>query len=104
MGLVEDTRKILQNVRHRGGAGEFHGGWMKQAREMAEEAGTNIPMVPRMHGIQMHMENIRAATPEEYHCQTITISLRTNRFNEHARKATIGLYALSCPISDEEYS
>jgi len=64
---------------------------------MAEEAGTNIPMVPRM-------ENIRAATPEEYHCQTITISLRTNRFNEHARKATIGLYALSCPISDEEYS
>jgi len=35
MGLVEDTR-----------VGEFHRGWMKQAREVAEETGTNIPMAP----------------------------------------------------------
>jgi len=27
---------------------------MKQAREMAEEDGTNIPTVPRTYGIQMH--------------------------------------------------
>jgi len=52
MGLVEDARKSLYDVRH--GVGEFHGERMKQTREMAEEAGTNIPKVPvpRMCGIQ----------------------------------------------------
>ena len=49
MGLVEDIRKSLQDVRHR--VKEFHGEWMKHAREMAEEAGTSIPTVPRMCGI-----------------------------------------------------
>jgi len=49
---------------------EFHRGWMKQASEMAEEAEINIPTVPRMYGIQMHRENIRAVTPDEYYCQT----------------------------------
>ena len=96
MGLVEDTRKSLQDVRHR--VKEFHGEWMKRAREMAEEAGTNIPTVPRMCGIQMHRENITAATPDEYYGQTITIPLLdhllmelTSRFNQHAKKATMGL-------------
>jgi len=46
IGLVVDTRKSLQDVRHH--VDEFHGGWMKLAREMAEEAGTNITMVSRM--------------------------------------------------------
>ena len=48
MVLVEDARKSLHEVRYR--VGEFHGGWMKQTREMAEEAGTNLPevAVPRM--------------------------------------------------------
>jgi len=71
---------------------------MKQAREIVEKAGTNIPMVPRM----CHRENIRAATSDEYYCQTITIPLLhhllmefTNRFNENARMVTVGSYALS---------
>ena len=64
MGLVEGTRMRLQNVHYR--VGEFHGGYMKQACEMAEEAGTNIPTVPRMYGIPIHRENFRAATPDEY--------------------------------------
>jgi len=69
---------------------------------MAEEAGTNIPMVPRLFGIRMQRENIRAVTPDEYYRQTITIPLLdhllmelTNRFNEHARKAAMCLSALS---------
>jgi len=71
---------------------------MKQAREMAEEAGTNIPTVRRMCEIQMRRENIRAATPDEYYRQTIAIPLLdqllmelTNRFKEHTRKATLVL-------------
>ena len=70
---------------------------MKLAREMAKEAGTNIPTVLRMCGIQMHRENIRA-TPDEYCCQHITIQLLvyllmelTNKFNEHTRKATVAI-------------
>jgi len=96
MGLVEDTRKSHQDVRHR--VKEFHGEWMKQALEMAEEAGTSIPTVPRMCGIEKHRENITAATPDEYYGQTITIPLLdhllmelTSRFNKHAKKATMGL-------------
>jgi len=40
MGLVKDTRKSLQNERHRGG--DFHRGWMKQAGDVAEEAGMGL--------------------------------------------------------------
>jgi len=56
---------------------------------------------PRMCGTEIHRENIRTATLDEYYRQTITIQLLdhllmvlTSRFNEHARKATMGLYAL----------
>jgi len=65
---------------------------------MAEEAGTNIPTVRRMCGIQMRRENIRAATPDEYYRQTIAIPLLDqllmeliNRFKEHTRKAALVL-------------
>jgi len=51
-----------------------------------------------MCGIQMHRENITAATPDESYGQTITIPLLdhllmelTSRFNQHAKKATMGL-------------
>jgi len=49
------------------------------------------------HVLQMHTENTRAATPDEYYCQTVTIPLLdhllllTNRFNAHVRKPTLGL-------------
>ena len=44
---------------------------MKQAREMAEEAGTNIRMVPRIYRIQMHRENVRAATSDDSPAKTL---------------------------------
>jgi len=54
---------------------------------------------PVLMWIQMHRENIRAATPDECYCQIITIPLldhllMANRFNEYARKDTMGLHAL----------
>jgi len=60
-----------------------------------------------MCGTEIHRENIRTATLDEYYRQTITIQLLdhllmvlTSRFNEHARKATMGLlFHMTQPIS-----
>jgi len=61
---------------------------MKQACEMTEEAGTNIPTVPRIYGIRMHRVNIRAATSDEYYCQIITSPLSDHLLMELTNRLT----------------
>jgi len=65
MELVEDTRKSIWNVCHRGGAWGFPWRMDQTGMQNGGRSCNHYSHGPPLCGSQMHKENIRAAIPDE---------------------------------------
>ena len=72
--------------------------WFTMASDLAEEEGTEKPSVPRRCDRQTQCNNVDGETAEVYYRQALTIpfldhliSQLKQRFNPHAKTASLGL-------------
>ena len=69
--MVQEVQEELKEVREE--VDDWHKIWFKSAVDMAEEAQTEMPSIPRRCSRQMQRANVEAEVPEAYYQRSLTI-------------------------------
>ena len=102
--MVQEVQEELKEVREE--VDDWYKIWFKSAIDMAEEAQTEMPSIPRRCSRQMQWANVEAEVPEVYYRRSLTIPFldhilqeMEDRFSLNAKMATLGLCLVPSVIS-----